>query len=155
MRFWDTPRNAAILPETVARGRGRCGFLADETNTASATRSDILLTPKEKLGVCLTPAIGEVTRGRLKGGPPGGIEIWVEYRYGRATVLLRLDFISQAAAFKIDAAPRKFTCARGTEGWLDNNGVAGGGGPQLELGDQICPRFEWKRRSKSAAGSCV
>ena len=32
-----------------------------------------------------------------------GIEGWVEERYGMSTVLLRLDFIGQAAAVKVDA----------------------------------------------------
>jgi hypothetical protein len=40
---------------------------------------------------------------RIKGGPLQGLEGWVEKRYGMTTVLLRLDFINQAAAVKIDA----------------------------------------------------
>ena len=56
-----------------------------------------------KVGVRLAPAIGEGTRVRIKGGPLQGIEGWVEQRYGMTTVLLRLDFINQAAAVKIDA----------------------------------------------------
>jgi hypothetical protein len=32
-----------------------------------------------------------------------GLEGWVERRYGMTTVLLRLDFINQAAAVKLDA----------------------------------------------------
>jgi hypothetical protein len=42
-------------------------------------------------------------RVRIKAGPLQGIEGWVEQRYGMTTVLLRLDFISQAAAVKLDA----------------------------------------------------
>jgi hypothetical protein len=42
-------------------------------------------------------------RVRIKNGPLQGIEGWVEQRYGMSTVLLRLDFINQAAAVKIDA----------------------------------------------------
>ena len=64
---------------------------------------DILLALEQNLEVRLAPAIGEGTRVRIKGGPLRGIEGWVERRYGRTTVLLRLDFISQAAAVKIDA----------------------------------------------------
>ena len=56
-----------------------------------------------KVGVRLVPAIGEGMRVRIKAGPLQGIEGWVEQRYGMATVLLRLDFINQAAAVKIDA----------------------------------------------------
>jgi transcription antitermination factor NusG len=64
---------------------------------------DILLALQTKVGVRLAPAIGEGTRVRIKGGPLQGIEGWVEQRYGMTTVLLRLDFINQAAAVKIDA----------------------------------------------------
>jgi transcription antitermination factor NusG len=64
---------------------------------------DILLALKENLEVRLAPAIGEGMRVRIKAGPLRGVEGWVEHRYGRTTVLLRLDFISQAAAVKIDA----------------------------------------------------
>jgi len=64
---------------------------------------DILLALQQNLEVRLAPAIGEGMRVRIKAGPLRGIEGWVEQRYGRTTVLLRLDFISQAAAVKIDA----------------------------------------------------
>jgi hypothetical protein len=42
-------------------------------------------------------------RVRIKSGPLQGVEGWVEKRYGMTTVLLRLDFISQAAAVQMDA----------------------------------------------------
>src|ERR1035441_6411018 len=64
---------------------------------------DILLALEAKVGVRLAPAIGEGMRVRIKTGPLQGIEGWVEHRYGMTTVLLRLDFINQAAAGKIDA----------------------------------------------------
>lgn len=64
---------------------------------------DILLALEAKVGVRLAPAIGEGMRVRIKTGPLQGIEGWVEQRYGMTTVLLRLDFINQAAAVKIDA----------------------------------------------------
>jgi len=64
---------------------------------------DILVALDAKLGVRLAPAIGEGMRVRIKGGPLQGIEGWVEQRYGMSTVLLRLDFINQAAAVKVDA----------------------------------------------------
>ena len=64
---------------------------------------DILLALQTKVGVRLASAIGEGMRVRIKGGPLQGIEGWVEQRYGMTTVLLRLDFINQAAAVKIDA----------------------------------------------------
>jgi transcription antitermination factor NusG len=64
---------------------------------------DILLALESDLEVRLAPAIGEGMRVRIKSGPLRGVEGWVEQRYGRAMVLLRLDFISQAAAVKLDA----------------------------------------------------
>ena len=64
---------------------------------------DILLAVEAKLGVRLVPSIGEGMRVRIKTGPLEGVEGWVERRSGMATVLLRLDFINQAAAVKIDA----------------------------------------------------
>ena len=64
---------------------------------------DILLALESKVGVRLAPAIGEGTRVRIKTGPLQGIEGWVERRSGMTTVLLRLDFINQAAAVKVDA----------------------------------------------------
>jgi transcriptional antiterminator RfaH len=64
---------------------------------------DILTALEANVGVRLAPAIGEGMRVRIKSGPLQGIEGWVESRYGMNTVLLRLDFINQAAAVKIDA----------------------------------------------------
>ncbi len=65
--------------------------------------SDILLALDAKVGVRLAPAIGEGMRVRIKRGPLQGMEGWVEQRYGMNIVLLRLDFINQAAAVKLDA----------------------------------------------------
>jgi transcription antitermination factor NusG len=64
---------------------------------------DILLALESDLEVRLAPAIGVGMRVCIKSGPLQGMEGWVEDRYGKATVLLRLDFIGQAAAIKIDA----------------------------------------------------
>ena len=64
---------------------------------------DILLALQTEMGVRLAPTIGEGMRVRIKTGPLQGIEGWVERRSGMTTVLLRLDFINQAAAVKIDA----------------------------------------------------
>lgn len=64
---------------------------------------DILLALESNLEVRLAPTIGEGMRVRIKSGPLQGLEGWVEQRYGRTTVLLRLDFINQAAAVKLDA----------------------------------------------------
>jgi transcription antitermination factor NusG len=64
---------------------------------------DILMALEAKVGVQLAPAIGEGMRVQIKSGPLQGLEGWVEQRYGMSTVLLRLDFINQAAAVKVDA----------------------------------------------------
>jgi transcription antitermination factor NusG len=64
---------------------------------------DILLALEANVGVRLAPSIGEGMRVRIRGGPLEGLEGWVEQRYGPSTVLLRLDFINQAAAVKLDA----------------------------------------------------
>ena len=64
---------------------------------------DIFLALESNVSVLLAPAIGEGARVRIKAGPLRGIEGWVDARYGISTVLLRLDFINQAAAVKIGA----------------------------------------------------
>jgi transcription antitermination factor NusG len=51
----------------------------------------------------LAPSIGPGMRVKIKNGPLRGVEGWVEERYGMNTVLLRLDFIAQAAAVKVEA----------------------------------------------------
>lgn len=53
--------------------------------------------------VRLAPTIGEGMRVRIRSGPLRGVEGWVEHRYGMDTVLLRLDFINQAAAVRCGA----------------------------------------------------
>jgi transcription antitermination factor NusG len=64
---------------------------------------EILLALESDLEVFLAPEIGQGARVRVKQGPLRGMEGWVEERYGRGTVLLRLDFIGQAAAVTIPA----------------------------------------------------
>jgi transcriptional antiterminator RfaH len=51
----------------------------------------------------LAPEIGAGMRVKIKSGPLRGMEGWVEERYGMTTVLLRLDFIGQAAAVRMQA----------------------------------------------------
>ena len=55
------------------------------------------------LEIHLAPEIGPGKRVRITSGPLRGVEGWVEQRYGMTTVLLRVDFLSQAAAVKIEA----------------------------------------------------
>jgi len=64
---------------------------------------NILTALESKLGVHLAPSISQGMRVRIRNGPLQGIEGLVETRQGMSTVLLRLDFINQAAAVKIDA----------------------------------------------------
>jgi transcription antitermination factor NusG len=64
---------------------------------------DILRALETGLEIVLAPEIGTGTRVKIRHGPLAGIEGWVEDRYGFETVLLRLDFIGQAAAVKLSA----------------------------------------------------
>src|SRR5262245_53472281 len=64
----------------------------------------ILQALEAKVEVRLAPAIKEGMQVRIKGGPLQGIEGFVERRQGMTTVVLRLDFINQAAAVKVDAS---------------------------------------------------
>src|SRR5262249_31840478 len=66
--------------------------------------ADILRALDTGLEVRLAPRIGEGNWVRIKTGPLRGQEGWVEKRYGLTTVLLRLDFIGQSAAVKVQAA---------------------------------------------------
>jgi transcription antitermination factor NusG len=74
-----------------------------DQDTFQRQLEDILLALETNLEVRLAPSIGEGTRVRIKAGPLQGVEGWVERRYGMSTVLLRLDFINQAAAVKLAA----------------------------------------------------
>jgi transcription antitermination factor NusG len=65
---------------------------------------DVLRALVTEFEIRLAPRIGEGMRVKITHGPLRGIEGWVERRYGMSTVLLRLDFIGQAAAVKLDAA---------------------------------------------------
>jgi transcription antitermination factor NusG len=65
--------------------------------------ADILRALDTGLEVRLAPRIGEGNWVRIKAGALRGLEGWVEKRYGMTTVLLRLDFIGQAAAVKVQA----------------------------------------------------
>jgi len=64
---------------------------------------EILKALETNLEVYLAPEIGTGSRVKVKSGPLRGMEGWVEERYGKTTVLLRLDFIGQAAAVTLEA----------------------------------------------------
>lgn len=65
--------------------------------------NDILLALDEEVDVRLAPTITPGVKVRIKSGPLQGVEGWVERRHGMVEVMLRLDFIGQAAAVKMDA----------------------------------------------------
>ncbi len=64
---------------------------------------DILEAIESGYELQLAPEIGVGKRVMIKSGPMRGVEGWVEDRYGMTTVLLRLDFIGQAAALSMQA----------------------------------------------------
>lgn len=96
-----------LLPEQkgTVRQNDHVANLLDvfDQETFCVQLENILVALDTDLDVRLAPAIGEGMRVRIKAGPLQGLEGWVEKRYGMTTVLLRLDFINQAAAVKIDA----------------------------------------------------
>jgi transcription antitermination factor NusG len=65
---------------------------------------DILKALDTNLEIFLAAQISAGKRVKIKSGPLRGIEGIVEQRSGMTLVLLRLDFISQAAAVKIEAS---------------------------------------------------
>ena len=64
---------------------------------------EILMAIESDMEVRLAPTIGEGMRVQIKSGPLRGLEGWVEHRRGPSVVLLRLDFIGQAAAVNVEA----------------------------------------------------
>jgi transcriptional antiterminator RfaH len=64
---------------------------------------DILRALESDVEVYLAPYITAGSRVKIKSGPLRGLEGFVEQRAGQVMVLLRLDFISQAAAVKMEA----------------------------------------------------
>jgi transcription antitermination factor NusG len=70
---------------------------------------EILQALESDLEIYLAPEIGTGMRVKIKTGPLRGMEGWVEQRYGMTTVLLRLDFIGQAAAVKLQADELELT----------------------------------------------
>jgi transcription antitermination factor NusG len=65
---------------------------------------DILRALETDLEVVLAPQITAGSRVKIKAGPLRGMEGYVEDRSGQMMVHLRLDFISQAAAVKVEAS---------------------------------------------------
>jgi transcription antitermination factor NusG len=69
----------------------------------------VLQALETNLEIRLAPEIGPGKRVRITSGPLRGVEGWVEERYGMTTVLLRVDFISRAAAVKVEAHELELT----------------------------------------------
>jgi transcription antitermination factor NusG len=69
----------------------------------AAQLEDILFALEQQVEVRLAPIIAVGSRVRIRTGPLQGMEAWVQARKGMTEVLLRLDFIGQAAAVKISA----------------------------------------------------
>jgi len=70
---------------------------------------DILQALETNYEVRLAPQITAGCRVLIKHGPLRGVEGWVEQRTGTVMVQLRLDFIGQAAAVKMDASDLELT----------------------------------------------
>lgn len=69
----------------------------------AAQLHDIIEALDTELEVRLAPTIGPGMKVRIKSGPLQGMAAWVESRRGMTEALLRLDFIGQAAAIRVDA----------------------------------------------------
>ena len=63
----------------------------------------VMLSLQTDLEIRLAPHISEGRKVRVKSGALRGVEGFVEKRYGMTTILLRIDFIGQAAAIKLEA----------------------------------------------------
>ena len=73
-----------------------------DQETFAQQLEDILFALETEVEVRLAPTIAEGSWVRIKSGPLRGMEGWVEKRSGMTVVLLRLDFIGQAAAVKME-----------------------------------------------------
>ena len=96
-----------LLPEQRQRVR-QSDYVANLLNVPDQAEfaqqlGDILQALDTGREVRLAPTIGPGSRVVIKSGPLQGVEGWVERRSGMSEVLLRLDFIGQAAAVKVDA----------------------------------------------------
>ena len=65
--------------------------------------NDILFALNQEIIIRLEPIIEVGARVMIKSGPLQGQEGWVDERFGMTTVLLRLDFIGQAAAIEVSS----------------------------------------------------
>jgi transcriptional antiterminator RfaH len=70
---------------------------------------DILLSLETGLEIVLAPEITPGSRVKITGGPLRGLEGFVETRAGTTLVHLRLDFIAQGVAVKVEASDLELT----------------------------------------------
>ena len=73
------------------------------------TATEVMMALDSGLSVRLEPQIGPGMRVLIRHGALRGLEGWVEDRHGLSEVLLRLDFIGQAAAVRVDAEHLELT----------------------------------------------
>ena len=96
-----------LLPDQRQRVRGNdyVANLLDVFDQALFEKQvgEVMRALDTQLEIRLAPRIGNGMRVRVLRGPLRGMDGWVEERYGMSTVLLRVDFIGQAAAVKVDA----------------------------------------------------
>lgn len=86
----------------------RSGFIANLLKVSDQKLfenqlADILFAVHQDVEIRLSPTIGPGCWVRIKSGPLAGLVGWVEHRSGLSEVLLRLDFIGQAAAVRVEA----------------------------------------------------
>lgn len=98
LRIRDQERQLALKSECIANL-----LKVFDQETLARQLEDILRALETDLEIRLAPTIGEGSRVKIKYGPLRGMEAWVEKRHGMNTVLLRLDFIGQAAAINLEA----------------------------------------------------
>ena len=96
------------LPPRLKMSLGQSDLVANllevpDQKSLEAQLIDILRALESGLEVQLAPEIVTGIRVRIKSGSLRGVEGMVEERLGPDTVVLRLDFISQAAAVRIGA----------------------------------------------------
>ena len=65
--------------------------------------NDILFALNQEITIRLEPIIEVRALVMIKSGPLQGQEGWVDEHFGMTTVLLRLDFIGQAAAIEVSS----------------------------------------------------
>jgi len=90
---------------TMVRQNDHVASLLDvfDQSTFARQLQEIQAALDSGLEVRQSPIIESGRRVRIRSGPLQGIEGLVESRLGQTTVFLRLDFINQAAAIKINA----------------------------------------------------